>query len=206
METSEAVNRGDTTNPSRAVGHHPGRSPRGARELFAERGFAATGRDEIAARAGVTRGALYHHFASKEAVLRAVVTEMETELIERVTAAARTASPGVDQLRAGCLAYLDACADPAVRRITLLDAPSVLNWEEIRELNAAYSVQVLQRGLAAAMGRAADDDGVRITAHLLIGALIEGALLLATADHPRTVRRQLDATLSTFIDCLVATT
>ncbi|HZN15778.1 MAG TPA: helix-turn-helix domain-containing protein, partial [Acidimicrobiales bacterium] len=51
-----------------------------ARELFAENGFAATGRDDIAERAGVTRGALYHHYDSKEALLRAVVLEMEREL------------------------------------------------------------------------------------------------------------------------------
>jgi AcrR family transcriptional regulator len=171
--------------------------------LFAERGFAATGRDEIAERAGMTRGALYHHFESKEALFRAVVSEMEAELVERVSAAARAAPPGVEQLRAGCIAYLDACADPAIRRISLLDAPSVLSWDEIRELNAAYSVRLMQVGLAAATGRPEDDDDLRVTAHLLLGALTEGAVLMATSDQPRKVRRQVTATFSAFLDRLV---
>ncbi len=175
-----------------------------ARELFAERGFAATGRDEIAERAGVTRGALYHHFESKEAVLRAVVAEMEAELVERVSAAASAAPPGLEQLRAGCLAYLDACTDPAIRRVALLDAPAVLGWQEFRELDATYCIPLMQAGLAAATGRPEDDDVVQITAHLLLGALNEGALLLATAAQPRKVRRQLAATFSAFLDRLVA--
>jgi AcrR family transcriptional regulator len=177
---------------------------RAARELFAERGFAATSRDEIAELAGVTRGALYHHFDGKEAVLRAVVLEMEMELVERVAAAARAAPRGMDQLRAGCLAYLDACTEPAIRRIQLLEGPAVLGWEEIRELNASYSVDLLQPALAAAMNRPADDADVNITAHLLLGALNEAALLLATADEPRRVRRQVAATFSAFLDRLVA--
>src|SRR2546421_2503555 len=100
-----------------------------ARGLFAEKGFAATSRDEIAERAGVTRGALYHHFESKEAVLRAVVVEMEDELVEQVAAATSGMAPGIEQLRTGCLAYIDSLSDPAVRRIALTDAPAVLGWD-----------------------------------------------------------------------------
>ena len=107
-----------------------------ARELFAEKGFAATGREEIAERAGVTRGALYHHFASKTEVAAAVVEELEGELVALVVAAARQGSGVRDQLHRGCRAYMDACADPSVARI-LADAPAVLGLEACRALDAA---------------------------------------------------------------------
>lgn len=175
-----------------------------ARELFAENGFAATGRDDIAERAGVTRGALYHHYDSKEALLRAVVLEMERELSERAADAARAAAPGMPQLRAGCLAYLDAATEPAVRRITLIEGPAVLGWDTIRELNTGYSAELMLPALAAATERAMSDEQLRITAHLTLGALNEAALLIAAADQPRKVRRQVADTFLAFLDRLVA--
>src|SRR4051794_41023814 len=93
-----------------------------ARQLFTERGFAQTGRDDIATRAGVTRGALYHHFASKADVVAAVVDELEAELVERVVAAGRTGTGSLDQLRRSCRAYIDACTEPAIARILLTEA------------------------------------------------------------------------------------
>src|SRR5580704_3411189 len=88
-----------------------------ARELFAEKGFAQTGREEIAERAGVTRGALYHHFASKTEVAAAVVGELETELVTLVVTAAQRGNGVREQLHLGCRAYMDACADPTMARI-----------------------------------------------------------------------------------------
>jgi AcrR family transcriptional regulator len=176
-----------------------------ARELFAERGFAATGRDDIAERAGVTRGALYHHFENKEAVLRAVVAGMEAELAQRIGVAVRRASPGIEQLRAGALAYIEACADdPAMRRVALLDAPAVLGWAECRAITAANWLDATRAALALATGRAETDPDVDITANLLLGALSEAVLLLATADSPVRMRRRLAANFSSFLDRLVA--
>src|SRR5580658_3300712 len=85
---------------------------RAARQLLAEQGFAQTGREEIAQRAGVTRGALYHHFASKTEVAAAVVDELEAELVDLVVAAALRGDGVLDQLHRGCRAYMEACADP----------------------------------------------------------------------------------------------
>src|SRR5580692_5557618 len=96
-----------------------------ARELFAEKGFAATSRDEIAERAGVTRGALYHHFASKTEVAAAVIEVLQSELVERVVSAGLEGHGVREQLHRGCRAYMDACADPSIARI-LADAPAVL--------------------------------------------------------------------------------
>jgi AcrR family transcriptional regulator len=177
---------------------------RAARELFAERGFAATGRDEISERAGVTRGALYHHFDGKEALLRAVVLELEDELVARVSAAALAAPPGLPRLHAGCIAYLDASTEPMVRRISLVEGPAVLGWDQVRELNTGYSVDLMAPALAAAMKRSPDDPDVNVTAHLLVGALNEAALLIAAADQPRKVRRQVAAAFSAFLDRLVS--
>jgi AcrR family transcriptional regulator len=176
-----------------------------ARVLFAEQGFAGTNRDDIAAGAGVTRGALYHHFATKEAVFRAVVEELEQELVARVVMAAEGVTDPGEQLRAGCLAFLDACADPAIRRIVLLDAPAVLGWEAWREIDARYGLALVRAGLESAMDagrmpRAPVDS----LAHTLLGALNEAAVVVANAPEPVVARAEmaevLDLILSRLLD------
>ena len=124
-----------------------------ARELFAEKGFAATGREEIAERAGVTRGALYHHFASKTELAAAVVEQLEGELVELVVAAALEGTGVRDQLHRGCRAYMDACADPTMARI-LADAPAVLGLEACRALDAVACAPLLAEVFARAGRRA----------------------------------------------------
>jgi AcrR family transcriptional regulator len=176
-----------------------------ARALFTERGFAGTNRDDIAAGAGVTRGALYHHFATKEEVFRAVVEELEQELVARVVIAAEDVTDPGEQLRAGCLAFLDACADPAIRRIVLLDAPAVLGWEAWREIDARYGLALVRAALESAMDagrmpRAPVDP----LAHILLGALNEAAVVVANAQEPIVARAEmaevLDLILSRLLD------
>ena len=122
-----------------------------ARALFADKGFAATGREEIVERAGVTRGAMYHHFASKEALFQAVYEQIESELMAAIMAAAETTTDPVEMLRRGASAFLDAAADPAVRRVVLLDAPSVLPPALRRELTEQYGLGATRAVLEAAM-------------------------------------------------------
>src|SRR5215469_8264858 len=106
-----------------------------ARRLFAERGYSEVGTEEIVRAAGVTRGALYHHFAGKTQLFEAVYEQVERELVEDIAATVATsASDPLDALRAGANAFLEACEDPAIQRIALLDAPSVLGWERWREV------------------------------------------------------------------------
>ena len=124
-----------------------------ARRLFADKGFAATGREEIAAQAGVTRGALYHHFASKTELAAAVVEELEGELVERVITAALQGTGVRDQLHRGCRAYMDACADPTMARI-LADAPAVLGLEACRALDTVACAPLL----AEVFARAKEED------------------------------------------------
>ena len=173
-----------------------------ARELFAERGFAETGRDEIAARAGVTRGALYHHFASKTEVMAAVVEELETELVARVVAAGLEGRGVREQLHVGCRAYMDACADPAIARI-LADAPAVLGPTAIRALDATSCVPLLKEvfSRAAAEGIAVPGDPA-VLASLLLGLLNEGAALIAASPWNRELRERVATTVDACVSQL----
>ena len=176
-----------------------------ARAQFAERGFSGTGREQVAAAAGVTRGALYHHFGTKEGLFRAVVEELEAGLAEQVATAAAEGTDPVDELRRGCLAFLDACLEPAVRRIVLLEAPVVLGWDAWREIDARYGLALVRTGLAGALDQVGLDPGaVEPLAHLLLGALNEAALLVATAEDPVRAREEVGVTVALVLDRLLA--
>jgi AcrR family transcriptional regulator len=173
-----------------------------ARALFAEKGFAATSRDEIAARAGVTRGALYHHFESKTAVALAVVAELETDLVDRVVSAALEGEGVREQLHRSCRAYMDACADPTVARI-LVDAPAVIGVAACRALDAEACLPLLQDTFARAREEGVavpGDPGV--AAALLLGFLNEAAGLIAATPFNRARREAVTATVDAFLSKL----
>ncbi len=122
-----------------------------ARELFVTKGYFATGTEEIVAKAKVgTRGALYHHFADKQALFRAVFEAVEKDLLARAspTNAARDVW---DQLVAGLQGFLTAALEPEVQRIILVDGPAVLGWKDWRELEARYGITIIEGALAVAM-------------------------------------------------------
>ena len=122
-----------------------------ARNLFAERGYAGVGTEEIVKRAGVTRGALYHHFADKEDLMRAVLHDLSRELAEASATAALKETDQWRQILAAVEAFLDACTDPAVQRIVMTDAPSVLGWDEWREIDTQYGLGLVKASLENAM-------------------------------------------------------
>ncbi len=167
------------------------------RALFAARGYAGTAREDIVGQAGVTRGALYHHFAGKEELFRAVFEEMEREVADRVAVAAAAGLDPREQLVRGCEAFLDLATDPAVQRIVLIDAPSVLGWQAWREVDAIYGLGLVREGLQAAM-----DAGQLRTqpttplAHLVLGALNEAALYIAGSADPVTARTEVGAVVA----------
>src|SRR3954469_3986251 len=99
-----------------------------ALELFTKRGYAGVSMEEIVARAKVTRGALYHHFTDKRDLFRAVFERVEGELTERIGAQMEATDDSWELLLAGMRSFLDACEEPAVKQISLTDAPSVLGW------------------------------------------------------------------------------
>jgi AcrR family transcriptional regulator len=176
---------------------------RAARELFAERGYAAVGTELIVERAGVTRGALYHHFRDKQDLFRAVHVEMERELMEAIGERMGAASDPMELLVSGLNAFLDACTDPAVIQINLLDAPSVLGWAEWREIDERFGLGLITAGLDNAMAAGAlRRQEVRPLAHLLLASLVEAAMLIANAEDPKAAREQLEAPLLTLLEGL----
>lgn len=176
------------------------------RELFTERGYAGAGREDIVARAGVTRGALYHHFADKLGLFRAVAEELESELTGAVAAAAVEAAADGDLLKslaAGCQAFLDGSMDPAVRQILLLEAPAVMGWEAWREMEERYGLGLTKQALTMAMDAGAiESQPVEPLAHMLLAALTEAAMLVAQSDDPPATRAEVGATVERLISRL----
>lgn len=172
--------------------------------LFAERGYAAVGTEEIVRATGVTRGALYHHFAGKLELFQAVYEDVERKLVERIAESAiPSAGDPMQELHAGAQAFLDACEDPAVRRIALVDAPSVLGWEQWREIGLRYGFGLVQGTVQAAMDAGLiDQQPVLPLAHLLLGAIDEGAMLIARADDGGETRMQVGESVTRFLDAL----
>jgi AcrR family transcriptional regulator len=174
-----------------------------ARSLFAERGFADVGTEEIVRSARLTRGALYHHFDSKEDLFRAVYERVEQELVERIAADATSAADPLEALRAGAHAFLDACEDRAVQRIALIDAPSVLGWERWREIGLKYGFGLVQGTLEAAIDAGLiERQPVRPLAHLLLGSIDEAAMLVARAEDHGKTKREVAAAVDRYLDSL----
>lgn len=160
-----------------------------ARRLFTERGYENVGTEEIVRVAGVTRGALYHHFGDKASLLEAAYERIEaesTERVARIVLGSELESP-LEAMKAGVVAFLDECARPELRQVALHDAPAVLGWERWRDIGAANGLGLIEASLAAAIEageiRALP---VKPTAHLLMGALDEAAMLLARDERPET--------------------
>jgi AcrR family transcriptional regulator len=178
-----------------------------ARELFAERGYAAVGTEEIVREAGVTRGALYHHFKGKLDLFEAVYEQVEEALMGRIMeAVAEQASNPLEALAAGALAFLEASEnDPAVRQIALVDAPSVLGWDRWREIGLRYALGLVQATVEEAVAAGLlPEQPAEPLAHLLLGAIDEGALLIARSQDGGETRRQVAASIQRMLAALSA--
>jgi AcrR family transcriptional regulator len=176
-----------------------------ARQLFTERGYAATSTTEIVERAGVTRGALYHHFAAKEDLFRAVFEQLEGQVTEHVAKEALTSTDPLEQLRRGTRAYLDACIDPAVQRVVLLEGPSVLGWQTWQEVEQRYGYGLVVAGVEAAIGAGLiAAQPVEPLAHVLFGALTEAGMVVARADDSDAARAEMEAAMDRLLDGLRA--
>ncbi len=155
------------------------------RDLFAVRGFAGVGTETIVRAAGVTRGALYHQFADKTELFAAVYEAIEEDLARRLgeqIATAGTTDP-IEVMTLGANAWLDACTEPEVQQIVLLDGPAVLGWQRWREIGMRYGLGLVESLLAHAIevGRIPQQP-VSALAHVLMGALDEAALYVARAE------------------------
>jgi AcrR family transcriptional regulator len=167
-----------------------------ARELFAAEGYSGVSTGELVRRAGVTRGALYHHFEDKRDLFRALVEELEGELEGVVLGVARRVhergGDAGEAYAAGFDAFLDACARPEFGRVLFVDGPSALGWEEWHEIDARYALAQTEAGLRALISAGhMEDRPVGPLARLLHGASIEAALYVAAAEDKEKAKQEV---------------
>ena len=172
-----------------------------ARKNFTEHGYAGTSIDDVIQQAGVARGALYHHFAGKEALFRAVYETVEGEVVSRVMqAAASQASSPFDAVRAGLSAFLDACLEPAFRRIVILDSVSVLQAQVMDVGIDPVELPMLRTVLTPLLGTTSFG-GIALDAltYVALGGLYGASLYIARAADPRAARAEAEVVLDTII-------
>lgn len=175
-----------------------------ASKAFGTHGYAEAPLDEVARAAGLTKGALYHHFGSKRGLFEAVLRDLERGIERRMDAALAAHPRSRRGLVAVGAAWLDAMLDAGARRIMLLDAPAVLGHRAIRELDAQSVVRPLADLLAdlRRQGELAADVDATAAAHLLVGALEEAALWIGETEHPLRARDAALGTLDRLLDGL----
>jgi AcrR family transcriptional regulator len=175
------------------------------RALFGSLGFAATSVDDLARHAGVTTGALYHHFTTKADLFETVFEQLEAELSERSNAVARNAGSPLEGLRLGFDAFLDASLEPDVQRIVLVDAPAVLGIDRYHAIDEKYAHAPILAALRASEKEGTiDATDLEVLARLLLGALMQGGMLIAQAADQRRTRAAVGKSLRRMLDGLRA--
>ena len=196
MDVNRRVAQGDAT---RAV------LVREARTLFGEQGYTETSVDDVVAAAGMTKGAVYHHFDGKEGLFRAVFEQVHREVTDQAAAEFLGPDPW-EALLAGCRLWLDAHLDPVVRRIALEDARSVLGWDVVRDIENRFGAVALRGALRRAMHAGVlERQPLRPLALLLIGALGEGCLYIAESDDPASSRAEVHELITRMLSAFRAT-
>lgn len=175
-----------------------------ARSLFGEHGYDGTSIEAILQTSGVARGALYHHFATKEELFDAVLDREVARIAEAAATAARAADDPVASLRAGCATWLRQALDPAVQRIALLDS-AVVGWTRYREIDEQHTLGRLRANIKRiADGGAIPADQVDVLTNMVLAAVTEAALVIARADDPdaalKTGLRALDTLITRVFD------
>jgi AcrR family transcriptional regulator len=175
-----------------------------ARRLFAERGYQRVPAEEIVTTAGVTRGALYHHFADKQELFRAVFEELEGEVAAEIAAAIAAAPDRRTGMVVGLGRFLDVCQRPEVAQIALTDAPAVLGWPTWRAIEARHGLGVITHNLqAAARDGLLVPAPVPVLAQLVLSAVIEAALVIAHAPDPAAARADAEQALLALLSGMV---
>jgi AcrR family transcriptional regulator len=180
---------------------------RAARPLFAEHGFGGVGTEAIVRAAGVTRGAMYHQFADKTELFAAVFEAVEVDVNQRIAQAILESgeTDPIKVMELGAHAWIDACADPEVERIVLIEAPAVLGWERWREIGMRYGVGLVE-GLVAhaiAIGRLPEQPAKPL-AHVFVGAVDEAALYVVRAEDPARAREEMRAVVSRLVAAMAS--
>ena len=168
---------------------------RAAGELFAAHGFAATSIDDIGRRAGVAKGAVYHHFESKEQIFARVFEQMTAALAAEVAATAAAGKSILDSFELGTLKYLTSISGDKCRQVLLIDGPAVLGWGKWREIDARHFGGTMQGPAKTTLRGRASLREIAAIRHLLAGAVAEAALVCATSDHRLRDARDLTSAL-----------
>ena len=178
------------------------RTTRGAllaagRRLFAERGYAQVSADEIVAAAGLTRGALHHHYKDKQGLFQAVFEQIEVEFQTELETAMAQATDVTGRMAVGLTTFLDLCQRPDILRVGLLDAPTVLGWETWRaiETEHAFGLIVDLLDKAAAENLLAQPPSP-VLARFVLSAVVEAALMIA---HETATRAEVEASLGALL-------
>ncbi len=178
-----------------------------ARPLFAAQGFGEAALETIVRAAGVTRGALYHHFADKTELFAAVFEQVEGEVAARMgeAIAASNQTDPVEVMRLGAGFWLDVCSDPEVQRIVLVDAPAVLGWTRWTEIGNRYNIGLVRALLTDAVesGRIPPQP-IEATAFTILGAMREATLYVARAEDHDQARQEAGVVMNRLIQALSA--
>jgi AcrR family transcriptional regulator len=165
-------------------------------ELFTKRGYAATSLDEVAKRARVTKGALYHHFSGKQALFEAAFDAVETVTMTQLAEIVVRPGNVWDSVMEGLRHYIKICQDSSYQRIVIHEGPVVMGWERWREVEDRYSFGVVRAGVQALIdGGEVDDLPVETTSRLLFGALWAGATMIAQSAEPKKTAAEVFATI-----------
>ncbi|MBF6332615.1 TetR/AcrR family transcriptional regulator [Nocardia transvalensis] len=169
------------------------------RRLFAERGYAGVSAEEIVTAAGVTRGALHHHYGDKRGLFVAVLEQLEVDNTAEITRAMAELPDPTDVLAAmttGLRAFLDLCRRGETVRIAMSDGPAVLGWQDWREMESRHGL-----GLITTLLERAEQAGliaeapVRVLAQLILSAITEAGMIIAHSDDPETAALQAEQSL-----------
>jgi len=175
-----------------------------AQKHFAEMGYGSVSTEAMLKEAGLTRGALYHHFANKQGLFEAVVTRIQEELTDAIATKSEKEDDPWDALLAGCFAWLESATKPETQRILLVDAPAVLGWERWQELDAEHGASLLAEGIEALVsaGRIEVSSNEALL-HLLNGAMNQAALWVAQSPEPEKALREAEQVLERLLEGLL---
>ena len=173
---------------------------------FSRHGYARASTETIVEKAGVTRGALYHHFRGKSDLFLAVYRAAQKEIGRRIEQQAEGAPDMWGQLVAGCRAFLEASSDPKIQQIVMIDAPAVLEWNTLRQSDANLpggGLSLLKECLAQLIDEQVIKPlPIEALAHILSGAMDEAAIWIVQSQNPAKALEEAIHVLESLLDKL----
>jgi AcrR family transcriptional regulator len=174
-----------------------------ARKLFAAEGFDAVSIDDVAAKAGVAKGAVYHHFDSKEEIFTRVLEAVQAQIAAQpAPPALRKIADPLDRMAAAILSYLNAATEPGIKRILLIDGPAVIGWRKWREIDDRHFGAGARRAVAYVVGEGATAGEIDAVTHAVMGMVMEAALVCATAPDAKKAAREMTAAMRKLLEGL----